>query len=217
MDIALLPELRGRGVGPAPMLTRRRLLQLGAATWLTTFLGGGAGLARAAGLDFTAPAYLRRGAWAPLAGTAIGVAGTTLQLADVADLPRLAGRDDAFRLEFTGAADALAGGIHAFRHPTLGSASLFVSPVDSVVGRVQRYAVVVDRSVGVPRSVPSAPQAPAASPAPAAAPAPAATAPAAPRPRRRRRRRRRRLVRRTRRTTRAAWRRLIRHQAKIAR
>jgi hypothetical protein len=176
------------------VLTRRRFLELGAAAWLGTMLGG-VRTARAAGVDVTAPAYLRRASWTPLAGTAVAVAGVTLRLADIGDLPHLAGRDDAFRLELTGAAGALAGGIHSFRHPALGSFSLFVAPVDTVVDGVQRYEVVVDRSVGVPHSVPQAPAAtaPAASAAAPAASAPpaAAGAPTAPHRARRRRKRRR--------------------------
>jgi hypothetical protein len=140
------------------MLTRRQVLELAAAAWLTAVLGRVA-TARAAGVDAVAPGYLRRASWVPLTGTAVGVAGVTLLLAEVADLPHLAGRDDAFGLQLTGAAGALPGGIHPFRHAALGSFDLFLSPVDTVSGGVQRYEVVVDRSIGVPDSVPQAPSA----------------------------------------------------------
>ena len=163
------------------MLTRRQVLELGAAAWLTAMLGG-VRFARAAGVDVTAPGYLRRASWVPLTGATVGVAGATLRLAEVADLPHLAGRDDAFGLQLTGAAGALAGGIHPFRHAALGSFELFVSPVDTAGGGVQRYEVVVDRSVGVPRSVPKAPST-ASTSAPTAAPAAPAAAHAAPHPR----------------------------------
>ena len=84
----------------------------------------------------------------------VSVAGVMLQLDEVADLPRLAGRDDAFRLEFTGPAEAVQSGIHEFRQAQLGTFVMFVSPVDIVLGSDSRYEVVVDRSVGVPGSVP---------------------------------------------------------------
>jgi hypothetical protein len=131
------------------VLTRRQLLELGATAGLIAMLSP-ARSARAGEVDGTALPYLRRASWAPLAGAMVAVAGVTLRLANVADLPRLAGRDDAFRLELTGRAGTLRSGTHRFRHPALGSFELFISPVETVVGGTQRYEVVVDRSVGVP-------------------------------------------------------------------
>ena len=136
------------------MLTRRRFLELGAAAYLTVVLGEVAS-ARAAGLDPQVAGYLRRGSWVPLVGENVSVAGVTLQLDEVADLPRLAGRDDAFGLEFTGPAGAVQSGIHEFRQAQLGTFVMFVSPVDTVLGSDSRYEAVVDRSVGVPGSVPT--------------------------------------------------------------
>jgi hypothetical protein len=184
------------------MLTRRRLVQLGLVTWAGVMLGAPR-LARAAGTDVTAPAALRRSTWAPLAGSAIAVGGTMLRLDAVGDLPYLAGRDDAFRLELIGRVGAVPPGIHPFRHPAFGSAELFVAPVDAIVSGVSRYEVVVDRSVGVPHVVPAAPNPPAAS-----TPAAPSSAPAAPSHRRRqrvRRHRRRHVARHVRRKVRTRW------------
>jgi hypothetical protein len=95
--------------------------------------------------------YLRRSSWLPLVGTTLAVDGVKLRVANVADLPQLAGRDDAFRLELRGTTSALPSCIGRFRHRTLGSFEMFVSPIDAVAGGVQRYEVVVDRSVGAGR------------------------------------------------------------------
>jgi hypothetical protein len=139
------------------MLTRRRLLELGAGAWLAAMLGA-VTTAPASEANFTAPRYLRRASWVPLIGTTAAAGGVTLRLTEVADLPHLVARDDAFALELTGPAGALSAGIHQLRHPALGTFTLFVSPVDTVAGGVQHYEIVVDRSVGVPRSVPTAPR-----------------------------------------------------------
>lgn len=137
------------------MLTRRRLLELGTGAWLAAMLGA-ATSAPASAANSTAPRYLRRASWVPLIGTTADAAGVTLRLTEVADLPHLEARDDAFALELTGPARVLSAGIHQFRHAALGTFALFVSPVDTVAGGVQHYEIVVDRSVGVPRSVPTA-------------------------------------------------------------
>lgn len=134
------------------MLTRRQVLELGAAASLTALLGS-ARSARAAGMGGPAPHYLCRASWLPLAGGIITVARVNLRLAEVGDLPHLAGRDDAFRLELTGDAGAVPCGIQAFRHAALGSFQLFISPVGSVVRGLQRYEVVVDRSVVLRRGL----------------------------------------------------------------
>jgi hypothetical protein len=137
------------------MLTRRQIVELGAAACVAAMLGH-VRSAVAAETDPALGGYLRRETWLPLVGEGVEVAGVTLLLGEVADLPLLAGRDDAFRLELTGPA-GMTGGIHPFQHPALGSVELFLSPVDTVVAGVQRYEVVVNRSVGVPRAIPTAP------------------------------------------------------------
>ena len=56
---------------------------------------------------------------------------------------------EAFSLIFSGGGDALAAGTYGFRHPTLGSFSLFVSPVGQ--GRNgQRHEAVVNRHALAP-------------------------------------------------------------------
>ena len=162
------------------MLTRRRLLELSATACLAAILGH-ATSARAAGLDPAVADYLRRAPWLPVVGDAVSVAGVRLWLAEVGDLPQLAGRDDAFRLEFTGPAGALPGATHLFRQAALGSFVMFVSPVDTVVGTEQRYEVVVDRSVGVPPVAPTS-DSTAAVGAPATTGGPSAPRAAAPAP-----------------------------------
>ena len=104
------------------MLIRRQVRELGAAACPTAMLGRERS-ARATGVDATAPGYLRRASWVPLAGGMVAVARVTLRLAEVADLPHLAGRDDASQLELTGAADVVPSGIHPFRHPPLAASS----------------------------------------------------------------------------------------------
>ena len=97
------------------------------------------------------------------------VAGAALRLDAIQDLgERLAGRDDAFRLLFSGAPGAVAGDSAECSAAGLGTFSLFVAPVGAVEGGVARYEVVVDRSIPLPRNVPSAP-APASAAAPVAA------------------------------------------------
>jgi hypothetical protein len=178
-------------------LTRRRLLGLGAAAGFAAIFGRPAAAARGAtgGGGEDAPAHLRRSSYVPLTGAAFGVAGTTLTLAAVGDLARLAGRDDAFRLELLGAPDAFTPGIQPVRHRTLGAFELFLSPIGRIEDGVQRYEVVIDRSVPLPAALRDAPRPAAAAPAPAetVADAPAAAgAPAAPARRKAVRRRRRR-------------------------
>jgi hypothetical protein len=82
-------------------------------------------------------------------GASVAVAGVTLHLTEVGDLAFLAGRDDAFRLELTGAVGTLAVAIQPFQHHALGSFDLFVSPVATVVDGEQLYEVVVNRSVAL--------------------------------------------------------------------
>jgi hypothetical protein len=189
------------------MLTRRRLVQIGFLAWAGTMLGAPrlAREASASAADVTAPATLRRATWAPLAGAAIAVGGAMLKLDAVGDLPHLAGRDDAYRLELSGRDGAVPAGIQSFRHPAFGATELFVAPVDVVVGGVAHYEVVVDRSVGVPHTVPAAPS---TTPAPVTAPSPAPAAAPAVAPKKaaaHHRRHRRHLARRARRPVRTRW------------
>jgi hypothetical protein len=154
-------------------LTRRTFLRAAGGTGVAVAAGARPWSASAAVTD----PHLRRSSYAGLVGTTFSVdGGPSLELTAVSDLGRrLARRDDAFTLIFSGPADAVASGIHTLRHPRLGRFELFVSPVDRESGG--RYQVVVDRSVGVP-AAPPAPPAPAAAPAVAPAVAAAAGEPA---------------------------------------
>jgi hypothetical protein len=133
------------------MLTRRQVLALGTAAGLSAMLGGVRSAWATTGSVLT-PGHLRRSSWLPLLDTTLDVDSVKLRVAAIANLPQLHGREDAFRLELTGAASALPSGIARFRHRRLGSFQMFVSPVEAVVDGVQRYEVVVDRSVGTPRT-----------------------------------------------------------------
>jgi hypothetical protein len=159
-------------------LTRRSLLQSGA-TAAAALLLGLRPWAPSVALG-AAPVYLRRSAYTGLEGSDFSVAGETLRLLAVADVagaarqPALVGSDDAFVLAFSGPLTApLTSGIHAFRHPLVGSFELFVTPVDRPGGD-QRYEVLVDRSVGAPKAPPEPPRV--REPAPAAVPPAARTA-----------------------------------------
>jgi hypothetical protein len=156
-------------------VTRRRALQTGAAAGLVAMFAR-VPFARAAADD--GDPYLRRASYAGLVGQTFAVAGASLVLREVGDLEHLAGRDDAFRLEFAGAPGAVEAGTQQFSHSALGRFELFVAPVCEVDGGVQRYEVVVDRSVPLPRNAPEAPTN--AEPTPPAPDAPAPDAPAAP-------------------------------------
>jgi hypothetical protein len=135
-------------------LTRRRLLALGGGATVALYAGSLPALALAAPV----PASLRRSAYTPLVGSSFdavapGGGSETLTLAAVGDLvrarsdPTFVGRDDAFALSFTGPSGAvLDSAVHTLSNATLGSVSLFISPVDQPDGD-QTYEVVVDRSV----------------------------------------------------------------------
>lgn len=155
-------------------VTRRRALQTGAAAGLVAMFAR-VPFARAAA-DEGDP-YLRRASYAGLVGQTFAVAGASLVLREVGDLEHLAGRDDAFRLEFTGAPGAVEAGTQQFSHAAFGRFELFVAPVCEVAGGVQAYEVVIDRSVTLPRNAPEAPKN--AEPTPPAPDAPAPDAPAA--------------------------------------
>jgi hypothetical protein len=157
-------------------VTRRQALKAGAAGGLVAIFAR-VPLARAAADD--GELYLRRASYVPLVGQAFAVAGASLVLRDVGDLDHLAGRDDAFRLEFTGAPGAIEAGTRQFSHRALGRFELFVAGVCEVAGGVQRYEVVIDRSVPLPRHAPAAPKNAEPTPPAPAAPAAAAVAVAA--------------------------------------
>jgi len=143
----------------AGKLTRRHLVQAGAAGTALLGLGGLGrleGIASAAGAT---PPELRRGTYLGLSDDRFEVAGApgtgTLRLLSVDDLPsaarvsELRGRDDAFVLRFRGSGEQLESGIQRLRHPELGEFSLFVSPIEEP-GSWQDYELLVDRTVGVP-------------------------------------------------------------------
>jgi ribosomal protein S18 acetylase RimI-like enzyme len=137
--------------------TRRRALQIGAMTALSA-MWAGPSLAKAA--TNSTPLYLRRASYTGLVGKSFTIDGGSFTLASVSDLAgaakdaSLRGHDEAFVLEFDGAAGELTSGIHSFSHPDLGSFSMFASPVEATEGQTQRYEVVVDRSVGRPADPP---------------------------------------------------------------
>lgn len=122
-------------------------------------LGGPTALARAA--TSSTPAYLRRSTYLPLAGQRFRIGGKLLQLGIVDDLAgaadddALRGHPEAFALTFYGPPDALGAVIQTFTHPAIGTYSLLITPVGAVEGEIQRYEVVVDRSVGRPKDPPS--------------------------------------------------------------
>jgi hypothetical protein len=147
-------------------LTRRSLIYGGATAGVAVAIGmrppGAAALVTAG-----AASPLTRSAYVGLEGTtftvATGAAPVKLRLESVADLASaetkraLVGSDDAFALTFTGPlSDPLDSGIHTLHHPSLGSFELFSSPVDDA-DAVQRYEIVVDRSVGVAKAPATAP------------------------------------------------------------
>jgi hypothetical protein len=137
----------------SPALTRRRLLQAGAAAGVAALLGGPAA-ARAAGGQV--PAYLRRSPYLPLVGQRFDVGGHDLVLTAVDDLAgaaenaALQAADDAFALSFEGPAGVFESGIQPFGHPAIGRNGLFVTPVGRAGGERQLYEVVVDRSIKLP-------------------------------------------------------------------
>jgi hypothetical protein len=149
---------RGNGV------TRRRLLQSGGAAAAIALidLHPMTSALASSGADSSAPAYLRRSSYTPLADQdfTLSLADGTqqaLKLFSISDLERagLAGADDAFMLEFSGPTTQSAEqGIHTLMHPTLGSFELFSTPVDQPQS-TQTYAVIVDRSIKI-----GSPQAP---------------------------------------------------------
>ena len=144
---------------PGHGMTRRQALQLGAATSAAAMLGGPTALARAA--TSGTPKHLLRSSYLPLAGQQFRVGGKLLQLGVVDDLAGaegdsdLRGHPEAFALTFYGPPNALGATVQTFSHPAIGTYSLLLTPVGAVEGQVQRYEVVVDRSVGAPRNPPA--------------------------------------------------------------
>ncbi len=139
-------------------LTRRRLVQIGAAgaaTFLIGSHGGFEGVAQAA----ASGNGLRRSDYLGLSssGFTATVDGSSraLELVGVEDLPiasqvpTLVGNDDAFSLVFAGSGPSFPQGIRELDHPQLGKHSLFVVPVERRTGD-QTYEVIVDRTVKIP-------------------------------------------------------------------
>jgi hypothetical protein len=164
-----VPVHRGTESAPMTSLTRRSLLQTGAATGagaLTGLRPWSAAPAAAA----TLPSYLRRSTYTRLVRRDFAVTGdagpVVLNLLSVSDVAgarmrkALAGSEDAFALAFSGPlATPLDSGTYTVRHPDLGTFRMFVSEVGRPAGN-RRYEALVDRSVGVAPS-----KAPAPSPA----------------------------------------------------
>jgi hypothetical protein len=122
------------------VLNRRELIQGGAAAGLVLMFGR-VSLARA---DDAEEPYLHRAHWTGRVGESFG----TLTLLSVSDVnERLAGRDDAFRLLFSG---------HAIEGVT--DFGLFVAPVGA---EGNRFEAIIDRSIPLPRHAPTPPTAPA--------------------------------------------------------
>jgi hypothetical protein len=140
-------------------LTRRRLVQVGAAGAATFWLGsrgGIEGIARAAG----ATNGLHRSDYMALSSpgftAAVDGSSRSLELIGVEDLgiagevPSLRGSDDAFALRFRGdGANAFTQGTRELRHPQLGAVSLFIVPIEQRTS-TQDYGVTVDRTVRIP-------------------------------------------------------------------
>jgi hypothetical protein len=139
-------------------LTRRRLVQIGAAgaaTFLIGSRGGFEGVAQAA----TSSNGLRRSDYLGLSSSgftaSVDGGSRALELVGVEDLPiasqvpSLANSDDAFSLIFEGSGPSFPQGVRELSHPQLGKLSLFVVPVGRRTGD-QTYEVIVDRTVKIP-------------------------------------------------------------------
>jgi hypothetical protein len=109
-------------------------------------------------LPGTDPRHLRRASYGGRVGDDFEVGPprgrlSTLRLDHVIDLVGLEGRDDAFGLVFSGPR-GIGSGTHKFRHPTLGTFELHISPVGPRRPRGQEYEAIVNRSRGVRRRLP---------------------------------------------------------------
>jgi hypothetical protein len=168
-------------------LTRRGALQAGAASAATAYFflhPWAAQAAASAQGSADAPAYLLRSSYMALDNPIFAVAGTTLRLESVTDLPAasevasLRDSEDAFALYFSGpGVTSLAPGTYQIRHSELGAFDLYVGQV----GRPnsgERLEVVVNRVLSNKESRRTPPRGPKSTPN-AAAGAPAAGTPAA--------------------------------------
>jgi uncharacterized protein DUF6916 len=140
-------------------LTRRRLVQVGAAGAATFWLGSRGrfeGVAQAAGNG----KGLRRSDYLGLSdpGFTASVDGGSraLELVGIEDLPiasqapALVNSDDAFSLLFRGdARGSFTQGTRELSHPQLGKVSLFVVPVERPTD-TQAYEAIIDRTVRIP-------------------------------------------------------------------
>lgn len=147
-------------------LTRRRFVQVTGATATVVVLSSGPARLMASAVAAT-PSYLQRRAYVDLVDETFVVDDLSLTLVEVADLPRaasdrsLAGRDDAFVLTFTGpAAPQLSQATYDLHHERLGTATLFLVPVDRTTHQ-QRYEAVIDRTVKLAEAERTAPHPPA--------------------------------------------------------
>lgn len=131
-------------------LTRRKMLQVSGIGALALTVPLPAASAAAA----AAPPHLRRSSYLGFVGRPFAVdGGPELRLVSVRDLDRartdagLRDHEEAFVLTFAGPiAPVAASGIHPLRHPELGTATLFITPVQRA-GTEQAYEVLVDRTV----------------------------------------------------------------------
>jgi hypothetical protein len=142
-----------------PPITRRRLVQAGAAGAATVWLGGLSRFVPDAGAS-PLTASLKRSTYLGLAdrGFKIAIDGSTvpLRLAGVEDLPvaasvpALQGSDAAFSVRFVGSGfSPFEGGTRTLSHPEIGTFQLFVSPVEAR-SATQTYEAVVDRTIRIP-------------------------------------------------------------------
>jgi hypothetical protein len=140
-------------------MTRRRLLAAGGAAGAAAVVGLQAWNPEAAKATvWDAPAYLRRSSYLQLttpdfSSSRLGQ-GAGLKLVSVADLPdkKLVGSEDAFALTFT-SDTPFESGTRSLGHADLGVFELFLAPIEGNGS----YEAIVNRSVGVPKSVPQAP------------------------------------------------------------
>jgi hypothetical protein len=141
----------------AGSISRRQLLRYGTvvasvgAASLSISPAAGAASRTGAGRRLPAPDPLKRSTFAPLVGEAFTMTGAggarRAVLAEVNDLrpETSAGNEDRFALVFKVAPGRNpAGGVKEFRHPRLGSVSLFAGPVDRGV-KAARYEAVINR------------------------------------------------------------------------
>lgn len=140
-------------------LTRRRLVQIGAAGAATFLVGSRAGFE---GVAKAAPVGngLRRSDYLGISSSSFTASvdggSRALELVGVEDLPiasrvpSLVNSDDAFSLTFRGdVRGSFAQGTRELSHPQLGKLSLFVVPVERPTD-TQTYEAIIDRTVRIP-------------------------------------------------------------------